>query len=127
MISAKTLASSSHSTLATKGVQNKKLNAATSVINVSCEFLYEVPTGMTFSLWNLQGVLRFHPGIPAEQNYSALLQVLIGRGFIEPVEGQPDVYRRTELSLSRKAWKIEEESITYELLWRITNAERDSE
>jgi hypothetical protein len=59
------------------------------------EFLYKVPAGGTFNLWNLQGALRFdNPGVPTKQKYVEPLQIAIEERWLEPVTNQPDTYRR---------------------------------
>jgi hypothetical protein len=50
---------------------------------------------MTFTLWNLQGVMRFaNPGTPNEQTYSEYLQIAIQERWIKPTN-KPNTYRRT--------------------------------
>ena len=60
-----------------------------------CEFLYAVPVNRTFTLWNLQGALRFaNSGVPAQQSYAEHLRMATESRFIEPVAGEKDTYRR---------------------------------
>lgn len=60
-----------------------------------CAFLWEVPLGCEFSLWNLQGALRFaNPGITYEQKYSEHLRIAVEERLIEPTN-ELDTYRRT--------------------------------
>ena len=61
-----------------------------------CGFLWEVPRGFTFNLWNLQGVLRFanRGTTPDEEDYSEPLWIAIEEGWIKSTE-QPDTYERT--------------------------------
>ena len=65
------------------------------IVRAFCDFLYAVPVGQTFTLWNLQGTLRGFGNIPAEQMYAEHFSVAQKRGWIEPVESEPDTYRRT--------------------------------
>lgn len=62
-----------------------------------CDFLYKVPVNTTFTLWNLQGELRIvNPGVPDEQTYADHLRFAAKERWIEPIEGEPDAYRRTQ-------------------------------
>ena len=102
-----------------------ELNAAKSLANDFCEFLKEVPPGKTFNLYNLQGALRWHPGIPAQQTYAGDLSCAVRHAFIERVEGEPDVYRRSTHKFSKQFWKIKEESLKLELVWLRTKPKRN--
>jgi hypothetical protein len=81
-----------------------------------CEYLYDVPVGSDFNLYNLQGALRFvNPGIPAKQKYSLLLEVAIREGWIKRitpkerkiklpgVAGKTDAFRRITFKRSPSA------------------------
>ena len=65
------------------------------IARVFCEFIYEVPADDTFTLWNVQGALRtVNQAVPDHQKYAEQLRVATETGWIEPVGGQPDSYRR---------------------------------
>jgi hypothetical protein len=65
------------------------------VARAFCEFLYEVPVGTTFTLWNLQGALRFaNRAVPATQGYAEHLRIATEAGYVEPVPGKADTYKR---------------------------------
>jgi hypothetical protein len=65
-----------------------------------CNFLYEVPKNEAFTLWNLQGALRFvNRGIPSQQKYVDYLRIAIEAGWIEAV-GKEDTYRRIRYARS---------------------------
>ena len=51
------------------------------------EFLSGLPRGFVFSLWNVQGALRFtRTGIPNEQSYAPELHAAQQLGLIEPTD-----------------------------------------
>ncbi len=55
-----------------------------------CDFVYEVPVTMTFTLWNLQGALRaVNPGVPEAQTYADHLRFAAKEGWIKEVSGEP--------------------------------------
>ena len=76
-------------------MKRHEINIEKAIAGAFCDFIREVPVNETFTLYNVQGVLRgFKPVIPDEQDYEELLQGAIMNRWIEPVEGEPDTYQR---------------------------------
>ncbi len=88
------------------------------------KFLYAMPPGTLFSLWNIQGSMRFVvPGIPCEKAYEQPLQIASYWHWFRPVQDTPNVYQRTNYkrsALGRLEQRLLGERIARDLMERET-------